>query len=200
MSHSKSADLAFCDDPASVCARASESDASCQPATNHIHSYLHERFLAIINKYFHRVASDSDYFYYCTDEERYRQSRNSFEGDDRLANNNNEVISASGPYKFDETNGDEQETSNDDDDEDHVSNGTMYIHDNNDDDELELQLPAGRRRSDESSSSISNRSRDLNVRGEALPLFICFDCRLVTKGYDHNRSVKTIPLCIRRAP
>ncbi|CAF4502133.1 unnamed protein product, partial [Rotaria sp. Silwood2] len=186
-----------------------ELDTLCEPTTKHINSYLNEKFLEIINKFFHRVSPDSDYFYFCTDEERFRQSRNSIELEDRSTNNNNtnnnnnnninnnELQSTSGPYKFDETNGYDQENDNDDDDDDNDrdSNGTVHIHDN-DDEDPELQLTTNRRRSDVSSGSASNRSRDLCVGGEVLPLFICFDCRLVTKDYDCNSPVKTIPLCI----
>ncbi|CAF2646870.1 unnamed protein product [Rotaria sp. Silwood2] len=186
-----------------------ELDTLCEPTTKHINSYLNEKFLEIINKFFHRVSPDSDYFYFCTDEERFRQSRNSIELEDRSTNNNNtnnnnnnninnnELQSTSGPYKFDETNGYDHENDNDDDDDDNDrdSNGTVHIHDN-DDEDPELQLTTNRRRSDVSSGSASNRSRDLCVGGEVLPLFICFDCRLVTKDYDCNSPVKTIPLCI----
>ncbi|CAF3408781.1 unnamed protein product [Rotaria sp. Silwood1] len=193
-----------------------ELDTLCEPTTKHINSYLNAKFLEIINKFFHRVSPDSDYFYYCTDEERFRQSRNSIELEDRLThnnsssnnnnnnnstnnnnnnnNNNNELQSTSGPYQFDETNGYDHEIDDDDDDRD--SNGTVHIHDNNDDEDPELQLTTNRRRSDVSSSSLSTRSRDLCVRGEILPLFILFDCRLVTKDFDCNTQVKTIPLCI----
>jgi hypothetical protein len=177
--------------------RSLELDIPCVPTTKHINSYLNEKFLEIINKFFHRVSPESDYFYFCTDEERFRQSRNSLEMEDRLTNNNNEITSTSGPYKFDETNGHDQETSSENDD-DHESNGTVYIHDNNDDEDPELQLTTTRHRSNESSSSISNRSRELSVRGEVSPLFICFDCRLVMKDYDYNTQVKMIPLCISK--
>ncbi|CAF0727285.1 unnamed protein product [Rotaria sordida] len=184
-----------------------ESDTLCEPTTKHINSYLNEKFLEIIHKYFHRVSPDSEYFYFCTDEERFRQSRNSNEIEDHLKNNNNsnninnnnnnnELQSTSGPYKFDETNGYDHESDNDDDRD---SNGTVHIHDHDDDvddDDPELQSETNRRRSDESASSLSNRSRELGVRGEILPLFIFFDCRLVTKDYDYNTPVKTIPLCI----
>ncbi|CAF3845624.1 unnamed protein product, partial [Adineta steineri] len=169
-----------------------ELDIPCEPTTKHINLYLNEKFLEIINKFFHRVSPDSDYFYFFTDEERFRQSRNSFEIEDRLANNN-DITSTSGPYKFDETNGHDHESSSDDD---HGSNDTVYIHDNNDDEDPELQLTTTRRRSNESSSSLSNPSRELCCRGEVLPLFICFDCRLVMKDHDYNTPVKTIPVCI----
>jgi len=175
--------------------RSLELDIPCVPTTKHIHSYLNEKFLEIINKFFHRVSPESDYFYFCTDEERFRQSRNSLEMEDRLTNNNNEITSTSGPYKFDETNGHDQETSSENDD-DHESTDTVHIHENNDDEDPEL--PLTRRRSDVSSSSLSNPSRELSVRGEILPLFICFDCRLVMKDYDYNKPVKTIPLCISK--
>jgi hypothetical protein len=151
---------------------------------------LNDKFLEIINKFFHRVSSDTDYFYFCTDEERFRQSRNSLDLEDRLINNN-EFTATSGPYKFDETN--DHESDNDDD---HGSNDTVQINDN--DEDPELQLESNRRRSDVSSSSLSNRSRELSVRGDILPLFICFYCRLVMKEYDHNTQVKTIPTCISK--
>ncbi len=176
-----------------------EPDSTCEPTTKHINCYLNEKFLEIISKFFHRVSPDSDYFYYCTDEERFRQSRCSLELDDRLINNhhnnnNNEIIpTTSGPYKFDETNGNDPES---DDDDDHASNDTVHIHENNDDDDPELQL--NRCRSDGSSSSLSNPSRELSIRGEILPLFICFYCRLVMKDYDYNTQVKTITLCISK--
>jgi hypothetical protein len=174
-----------------------EFDASCEPTTKHINNYLNEKFLEIISKFFQRVSPDSDYFYFCTDEERFRQSRYSLEIEDRLTNNNNnnnEIASTtSGPYKFDETNGNDHESDNDDD---HESNDTVHIHDNNDDEDPEL--PLKRRRSDVSSSSLSNPSRELSIRGEILPLFICFNCRLVMKDYDSNTQVKTIPLCISK--
>jgi len=177
-----------------------EADVPCEPTVKHINNYLNEKVLEIISKFFRRVSPDSDYFYFCTDEERFRQSRCSLEIEDHLTNNNNnnnEITSTSGPYKFDETNGHDQETSSENDD-DHESNGTVYIHDNNDDEDPELQLTTIRHRSNESSSSISNRSRELSVRGEVLPLFICFDCRLVMKDYDYNTQVKMIPLCISK--
>jgi hypothetical protein len=63
---------------------------------------------------------------------------------------------------------------------------------------MELQLTTNRRRSDVSSSSLSNRSRELSVRGDTLPLFICFICRLMMKDYDYNAQVKSIPLCISK--
>lgn len=160
-------------------------DTTCEPTTKHIDSYLNEKFLEIINKYFHRVSPDSDYFYYCTDDERCRQSRCSLEIEDRLMNPSNPdlVSPTSGPYKFDESSGHDHESETDDD---HASNGTMQI---NDDEESDLQL--NRRRSDVSSSSISNPSRDISIRGDILPLFICFDCRLTTKEYDYNTQVKS---------
>ena len=166
---------------------------TCEPTTKHIDSYLNEKFLEIISKYFHRVSPDCDYFYYCTDDERCRQSRCSLEFEDRLVNPNHpDIISSnSGLYKFDETNEHDQESENDDDD--HASNDTVHI---NDDHEADLRLH--RRRSDVSSSSISNPSRDISIRGDILPLFICFDCRLMTKEYDYNAPVKTIPLCISK--
>ncbi|CAF0736616.1 unnamed protein product [Adineta ricciae] len=171
-----------------------ESGVICTPTSRNIHTYLHEKFLHIINKFFRRVSSDSDYFYFRSNKDSDGPSRNSVEID-RLTDNN-DVLPTSGPYKFDDTNGMDHEsssdTNNDDDDE---SNRTVYIHENNDDEEYELQLANTRRRSDESSSSISNRSRDLSAR-EIFPLFICFDCRLVMKDYDYNKQVKTIPLCI----
>jgi hypothetical protein len=174
-----------------------EADIPCESTTKHIHNYLNEKFLEIISKFFHRVSPDSDYFYFCTDEERFRQSRCSIEIEDRLTNNNNnnsEIPSTNpGPYKFDETNGNDHESDNDDD---HASNDTVHIHENNDDEDPELQL--NRRRSDVSSSSLSNPSRELSLRGDILPLFICFDCRLVMKDYDYNTQVKTIPLCISK--
>ncbi|UJR27028.1 hypothetical protein I4U23_008332 [Adineta vaga] len=170
-----------------------ESDTTCKPTTQHIHTYLDEKFLAIINKFFRRVSLDSDYFYFRPNKESDESSRNSIEID-RLVDNN-EVLPTSGPYKFDETNGHDHESSSENEDDDHRSNGTVYIHENNDDEEYELQLTKKRRRSNESSSSISNRSRDLSIQ-EVLPLFICFDCRLVMKDYDYNKQVKTIPLCI----
>jgi hypothetical protein len=154
--------------------------------------------LEIITKFFHRVSPDSEYFYFCSDEDRFRQSRSSLEIEERLINsnptNNTETPSTtSGPYKFDETNGHEHESDNDDDRE---SNNTVHVHENNDDEDPELQLM--RRPSDGSSSSLSNPSRELSMRGEILPLFICFDCRLVMKDYDNNSQVKTVPLCISK--
>ncbi|CAF3840940.1 unnamed protein product [Rotaria magnacalcarata] len=180
-----------------------ELDSVCEPTTKHINSYLNDKFIEIISKFFHRVAPDSDYFYFCTDEEGFRQSRNSVESEDRLPNNhnnnnnnnnnNNELQSVSGPYKFDDTNVYDHET----DDDDRDSNQTVHVHDNNNDDEdPELQLATNRRRSDLSSSSLSNRSRELSVRGEILPLFICFASQLDSKENPLYEPVKTIPLCI----
>jgi hypothetical protein len=179
--------------------RSVESGSSCEPTILHIHSYLNEKFLEIISKNFHRVSPDSDYFYFCTDEERTRQSRTSLELEDRLATNNNEITpAASGPYKFDETNGDDRESENNDDDDrqDRESIGTVHVHDNNDDDDMELNMRTNRRRSDVSSSSLSNRSRELSGRGELLPLFLCFSCRVVMRDIDYSIPMKNIPLCI----
>ena len=179
--------------------RSVEPSASCDPTTLHIHSYLNNKFLEILGKNFHRVSPDSDYFYFCSDEERSRQSRTSLELEDRLATANNEMTpTASGPYKFDETNGDdrESETNDDDDRQDQESVGTVLVHDTNDDDELELNMHTSRRRSDVSSSSLSNRSRDLSGRGELLPLFLCFSCRFVMRDMDYIIPMKNIPLCI----
>jgi hypothetical protein len=174
-----------------------EADILCEPTIKHINSYLNEKFLEIINKFFRRVSPDSDYFYFCTDEERFRQSRCSLEIEDRLTNNTNissEMTSTtSGPYKFDETSENDHETDNDDD---HESTDTVHIHDNNDDEDAEL--PLNSHRSDVSSSSLSNPSRELSMRGDIFPLFICFDCRLIMKDYDYNKPVKTIPLCISK--
>lgn len=164
----------------------------CEPTTKHINNYLNDKFLEIISKYFHRVSPDCDYYYYCTDDERCRQSRCSLESEERLMNSNNpDLIAANtGPYKFDETNGQDHDTDNDDDRD---SNDTVHI---NDDEEVDINL--NRRRSDVSSSSISNPSRDISIRGDILPLFLCFDCRLLTKEYDYNTQMKTIPLCISK--
>ncbi|CAM4873794.1 unnamed protein product [Rotaria socialis] len=183
-----------------------EFDSVCEPTTRHINSYLNDKFIGIISKFFHRVAPDSDYFYFFTDEDGFRQTRNSAESEDRLSNNhnnhnnnnnnnnNNELQSASGPYKFDDTNVYDHETDDDDDDRD--SNQTVHVHDNNDDEDPELQLATHRRRSDLSSSSLSNRSRELSVRGEILPLFICFASELDSKVNPLYEPVRTIPLCI----
>lgn len=159
------------------------------------------------------MSADSDYFYFCTDEERLRQSRSANENEDHVVfcnsntnnhhqqnhhnnNPNNELTPITGPYKFDETNRYDGDSDHDDDQD---SNGTVHIHDNDDDDEdPELQITANRRRSDESSGSLANHSRDLNSRGEISPLFIFFDCRVVTKDYDDHKTVNTIPLCISK--
>lgn len=179
--------------------RSVEPGVSCEPTVPHIHSYLNDRFLEIISKNFHRVSPDSEYFYFCTDEDRSRQSRTSQELDDRLATNNNEMTpTASGPYKFDETNADDREsvTNDDDDRQDQESTGTVHVHDNNDDDDLELNMRSNRRRSDVSSSSLSNRSRELSGRGELLPLFLCFSCGFMMREINSSIPVKNIPLCI----
>lgn len=184
----------------SLSCRTFEFDNPCQPTTKHIQNYLTEKFFEIISKYFRRVSPDCDYFYYCSDEERFRQNRSSLEIDDRLSNNNlpnsnlDMPSNNSGPYKFDETNGHDHESDNDDD---RASNDTVHIHENNDDDEQDLRMTHRRRRSDVSSSSLSNPSRESSIR-DILPLFIYFNCRTVAKDYDHNTQVKTIPFCISK--
>ena len=184
----------------------SESPVPCEPTTKHISSYLNEKFLKIIGQYFSRVSPESEYFYFCTEEERSRQTRSSVEMEDRTNNHANgvEATPTSGPYKFDETNGDDQKSERDDqengdgdNDDDEESVGTVHIYGKTDDDELELQLGANRRRrSDVSSSSMSNRSRELSGRGDILPLFLCFACRLVVGDDDYCSQVKSIPLCL----
>ena len=161
---------------------------------------MNEKFLAIITKFFRRVSEDCEYFYFCSDEERFRQSRSPLEIDDRLANNplltNNLDMpsTTSGPYKFDETNGHDHESENDDD---RTSTGTVHIHDHHDDDD-DHDLRPSRRRSDVSSNSLSNPLRDAGIR-DLLPLFICFNCRSVAKDYDQYTQVETIPLCISKS-
>lgn len=185
-----------------------ELDSACEPTNKHISSYLNDKLVEITSKFFHRVSTESDYFYFCTDEDGFRQSRNSVEIDDRIAhkdfpysnnngntNSNGAQSTASGPYKFDDTTGFDNEIDNDDDDCD--SNRTVHIHDN-DDEDIELQITANRRRSDLSTSSLSNRSRELAIRGEILPLFICFICRIDVNGKDYYVQVKSIPLCISK--
>lgn len=177
-----------------------ELETPCEPTTKHIRSYLNEKFLAIITKFFRRVSADSDYFYFCSDEERFRQSRSPMELDDRLGNNHlptnnlDTPSTPSGPYKFDETNGHDHESENDDD---RTSDDTVHIHDHHDDDDDHHDLRARRRRSDGSSNSLSNPLRDSGIR-DLLPLFICFNCRAVAKDYDQYTSVETIPLCISK--
>lgn len=172
----------------------------CEPTTKHIRSYLNEKFLAIITKFFRRVSADSDYFYFCSDEERFRQSRSPLEIDDRLANNhlptNNLDMpsTTSGPYKFDETNGHDHDSETEDD---RTSTGTVHIHDHHDDDD-DHDLRPSRRRSDGSSNSLSNPLRDAGIR-DLSPLFICFNCRSVAKDYDQYTQVETIPLCIGKS-
>ena len=175
-----------------------ERDSPCEPTTKHIQNYLNEKFLEIIGKFFRRVSADCDYFYYCSDEERFRQNRSSLEIDDRLPNHNlanpnlDMSSNASGPYKFDETNGHDHESENDDD---RASNDTVHIHENNDD--YEHDLRTNRRRSDVSSSSLSNPSRESSIR-DILPLFIFFNCRCIAKEDECYIPVKTIPVCISK--
>lgn len=175
---------------------------SCEPTTKHIETYLNDKFLEIISKYFHRVSPDSDYFYFCTDEDRQRPSRNSLELDERLPTSTIDLPANGGPYRFDESNTNGLE-SDKDSEIDRASVDTVHFHnhridddDDDDDEELGINMRKNRRQSDVSSGSLSNRSRELSGREEILPLFLCFSCRPMTRETDASIPVKTIPICI----
>lgn len=165
-----------------------EKNVACEIMTKPISSYLNDKFLEIIGKYFRRVCSDCEYFYFYSEDERLRQSRSSLEMDDRVANGHNEIGSSSGPYKFEEN--------LDENHDDHSSNGTVHYNDLNDDDDLDSTGRLGRRRSDVSSTSLSNRSREFSTRTEILPFFLCFSCRLKSIEIDETTPIETIPVCI----